>query len=46
MLQMLQKLCEYHDLSIANDPELELLKSPTEPEALVKELKESLPENC
>jgi uncharacterized membrane protein len=46
MLQMLQKLCEFHKLSIANDPELELLKSATQPEILVKELKESLPDSC
>lgn len=45
MLQMLQKLCEHHKLSIANDPEIELLKSPTQPETLVQELKENLPEN-
>jgi uncharacterized membrane protein len=45
MLEMLQKLCEYHDLSIANDPEVELLKSPTQPETLVKELKENLSDN-
>jgi uncharacterized membrane protein len=45
MLQMLQKLCEHHNLSIAHDPELELLTNPTEPETLLKELKENLPEN-
>ena len=46
MLEMLQKLCEHSGLSIANDPELELLKSPTQPEALLKELKDNLPEDC
>jgi len=46
MLQMLQKLCEHHNLTIADDPEVELLKNPTQPEMLLKELKESLPENC
>jgi len=46
MLQMLQKLCEYHNLTIADDPEVELLKGPTQPEILLKELKETLPENC
>jgi hypothetical protein len=46
MLQMLQKICEYHGLKIANDPELELLKNPTQPETLVQELKDSLPENA
>ena len=46
MLQMLQKLCEHHHLSIANDPELELMKNPTQPETLVQELKDNLPENA
>lgn len=46
MLQMLQKLCEHHHLDVANDPELELLKSPTQPEQLLKQLKENLPGNC
>jgi len=45
MLQMLQKLCEHHKLSIANDPEVELLEHPTQPETLLQELKENLPEN-
>jgi uncharacterized membrane protein len=44
MLQMLQKLCEYHKLNIAGDPEVERLMHPTEPEAVIKELKENLPE--
>jgi uncharacterized membrane protein len=46
MLEMLQKICEYHGLKIANDPELELLKNPTQPETLVQELKDSLPESA
>ena len=45
MLQMLQKLCEHHKLSIAKDPEVERLEHRTQPETLVKELKENLPEN-
>jgi uncharacterized membrane protein len=45
MLQMLQKLCEHHKLSIARDPDIELLKDPIQPETLVQELKEKLPEN-
>ena|SRR5438067_6712776 len=45
MLQMLQKLCEHHKLIIAKDPELGRLMNPTEPEVVLKELKENLPES-
>jgi uncharacterized membrane protein len=47
MLQMLQKLCEHHNLKIASDPEVELLQKKTHPETLLQELKDSLPgSNC
>ncbi|MEO7650307.1 MAG: DUF1003 domain-containing protein, partial [Bryobacteraceae bacterium] len=46
MLQMLQKLCEHHRLAIAHDPEVDALKTPTEPAELLDELKEKLPDNC
>jgi uncharacterized membrane protein len=46
MLQMLQSLCQHHRLPVANDPEVETLKRPTEPAALLKELKEGLPDEC
>jgi uncharacterized membrane protein len=46
MLEMLQKLCEYHKLDVARDPEIENLKSPTKPDELLRELKAELPENC
>jgi uncharacterized membrane protein len=45
-LEMLQKLCEFHGLPIANDPELRTLSRSTEPEQLLGELKKSLPEEC
>lgn len=45
-LQMLQKLCEHHGLDVAFDPEVERLKSTTEPEALLNQLKESLSDDC
>ena len=43
ILQMLQKLCEHHGLKSANDPEVELLTTATQPDALRKEL---LPDQC
>jgi uncharacterized membrane protein len=46
MLEMLQKLCEYHNLDVARDPEIESLKSPTKPDELLRELKARLPETC
>lgn len=46
VLQMLQSLCNYHGLGEARDPEVQDLKTRTEPEELLRELKESLPENC
>jgi uncharacterized membrane protein len=46
MLQMLQSLCEYHGLSKSHDPEVEMLKVATKPDELLKELKESMPEQC
>jgi uncharacterized membrane protein len=46
MLQMLQSLCEHHGLAKALDPEVEKLKAQTKPDELLKELKESLPEQC
>ena len=46
MLEMLQSLCRHHKLSVANDLEVENLKTPTEPTELLKELKAGLPDNC
>jgi uncharacterized membrane protein len=46
MLQMLRSLCRHHGLADASDPEVEHLERRTEPEELLRELKESLPENC
>ena len=46
MLQMLRSLCRHHGLADASDPEVEHLEHRTEPEELLRELKESLPENC
>jgi len=46
MLQMLRSLCRHHGLADASDPEVEHLERRTEPEDLLRELKESLPENC
>ena len=46
MLQMLRRLCRHHGLADASDPEVEHLERRTEPEELLRELKESLPENC
>ena len=45
MLQMLYNLCSHHGLADARDPEVQQLKTPTEPEELLRELKQSLPEN-
>jgi uncharacterized membrane protein len=46
MLQMLRGLCRHHGLAEGSDPEAEHLELRTEPEDLLRELKESLPENC
>jgi uncharacterized membrane protein len=46
MLQLLQALCVKHGLPEARDPEAKQLARPTEPQDLLEELKESLPENC
>jgi hypothetical protein len=46
MLQMLQSLCKYHQLPIAEDAELKSLTAPTEPAALLKELEAKLPGDC
>jgi uncharacterized membrane protein len=46
MLQMLRSLCRHHGLADASDPEVEHLERRTEPEELLRELKESLPEDC
>jgi len=46
MLQMLQSLCKYHHLAIADDAELESLIAPTEPAELLKELEAKLPGDC
>jgi len=43
MLQMLQALCEKHGLSV-KDAELEQLSERTEPQQLLKELKDNLPD--
>lgn len=45
-LQLLQRLCQHHGLAEARDPELHQLQTPTQPEELLRDLKESLPENC
>ena len=46
MLQMLQSLCKYHHLAIADDVELENVIAPTEPAELLKELEAKLPGDC
>ena len=46
MLQMLRSLCQHHELAEASDPEVEELEQSSEPEELLRELKENLPENC
>jgi uncharacterized membrane protein len=46
MLQMLRSLCLHHGLSEGSDPEVLCLERRTEPEDLLRELKESLPDNC
>jgi uncharacterized membrane protein len=43
MLQMLQALCEYHKLAIANDPEIESMAKRTEIKDVVMQLKTNLP---
>ena len=46
MLQMLRSLCRHQGLAEATDPEVLCLERRTEPEDLLRELKESLPDNC
>lgn len=43
ILQMLQALCEYHKLAIANDPEIKALAKRTEIKEVLSELKDNLP---
>jgi len=43
MLQMLQALCEYHKLAIANDPEIQAMAQRTEIKEVVTQLREHLP---
>jgi uncharacterized membrane protein len=43
MLQMLQALCEYHKLAIANDPEIRAMAKRTEVQEVLSELKDNLP---
>jgi uncharacterized membrane protein len=43
MLQMLQALCEYHNLKIASDPEIRAMAKRTELHEVLSELKDSLP---
>jgi uncharacterized membrane protein len=45
ILQMLQRLCEFHGLQVANDPEVEKLSRSTEPEQLLGELTKKLDGN-
>ena len=43
MLQMLQALCEFHQLAIAGDPEIKALTKRTEIKEVLSELKDNLP---
>ena len=43
MLQMLQAICEYHNLPIGNDPEIKAMTKRTEVKEVVSELKDNLP---
>ena len=43
MLQMLQALCQYHKLSIANDPEIKAMGKRTEIHEVLAELQDNLP---
>ena len=43
MLQMLQAICEYHNLPIGNDPEIKAMTMRTEVKEVVSELKDNLP---
>ena len=43
MLQMLQAICEYHNLAIGNDPEIKAMTKRTEVKEVVSELKDNLP---
>ena len=46
MLQMLQALCEYHKLPIANDPEIQVMARRTEIKEVMTQLKDNLPGEC
>jgi hypothetical protein len=43
MLQMLQAICEYHKLSIGNDPEIRAMVRRTSVTDVLSELKDNLP---
>ena len=43
MLQMLQAICAHHGLAIGKDPEIAELAKRTEPQQVLKELKDNLP---
>lgn len=43
MLRMLQALCEYHNLPIGNDPEINALTQKTDVKDVLSELKDNLP---
>ena len=43
MLQMLQAICEYHNLPIGKDPEIKAMTKRTEVKEVVSELKDNLP---
>jgi len=44
-LELLQRLCVHHGLAEERDPEVHRLQTETQPEELLRDLKESLPEN-
>jgi len=43
MLQMLQAICEHHNLAIGNDPEIRAMARKTEVKEVLSKLKENLP---
>ena len=43
ILQMLQAICEYHKLSIGNDPEIKAMTMRTDVKSLLTELRDHLP---
>lgn len=43
MLQMLQALCEYHNLTIGHDPEIEVMTRRTEVGDVISDLQKNLP---